>query len=257
MPRDSRERDVVHAPHPPLTRYFASEAERPSWVRGIFDRTAIDYTRVARLMALGAGARYRRRALARAGLAAGMRLVDVGVGTGLVAREAVALLGTPEAVIGVDPSRAMLANTVLPHGVKLLEGSAEQIPVPDATADFLSMGYALRHVSDLAVAFREFFRVLKPGGILLILEVTRPAGRLQSTLLKAYLRGIVPAVARIVARSAETPLLMRYYWDSIEACVPPESVLGTLAYAGFGELGRSVELGIFSAYRATKPRAHR
>jgi len=254
MTREPHPPEGVHAPHPPLTRYFASEAERRGWVRRIFDCTAADYTRVERIVALGSGGRYRRRALACAGLAPGMQLVDVGVGTGLVAREAVALLGTPAGVIGVDPSPAMLANAVLPDGVRLLEGSAERIPLPDASADFLSMGYALRHVSDLTVAFREFFRVLRPGGTVLILEVTRPAGRIGNALLKAYLRGVVPAVARLVARSAEMPLLMRYYWDTIEACVPPESVLATLAHAGFRPTARSVELGIFSAYRGTKPR---
>jgi len=255
MNRESRPPGVAHAPHPPLTDYFASEAERRGWVRGIFDRTAGDYTRVERVMAFGAGAGYRRRALARAGLAPGMRLVDVGVGTGLVAREAVALLGTPEAVTGVDPSPAMLANAVLPAGVRLLEGSAERIPLPDASADFLSMGYALRHVSDLTVAFREFHRVLEPGGIVLLLEVTRPAGRVGNALLKTYLRGVVPWMTRLVARSAEMPRLMRYYWDTIEACVPPESVLETLSHAGFRDVARTVELGIFSEYRGTKPRA--
>jgi demethylmenaquinone methyltransferase/2-methoxy-6-polyprenyl-1,4-benzoquinol methylase len=253
MTREPPPAKVVHAPHPPLTRYFASESDRRGWVRAIFDRTAADYTRVERVMALGSGARYRRRALARAGLAPGMQLVDVGVGTGLVAREAVALLGVPEAVTGVDPSPAMLANAVLPAGVRLLEGSAERIPLPDASADFLSMGYALRHVSDLAVAFREFYRVLRPGGLVLILEVTRPAGRVGNALLKAYLRGVVPWMTRVVARSDEMPTLMRYYWDTIEACVPPGSVLATLAHAGFRDVGRTVELGIFSEYRGTKP----
>jgi demethylmenaquinone methyltransferase/2-methoxy-6-polyprenyl-1,4-benzoquinol methylase len=255
MNPESRPPDVVHAPHPPLTRYFANEAARRGWVRGIFNRTAADYTRVERLMALGSGARYRRHALARAGLVPGMKLVDVGAGTGLVTREALALLGAPEAVIGVDPSPAMLANAVLPAGVRLLEGSAERIPLPDASVDFLSMGYALRHVSDLAVAFHEFFRVLRPGGIVLVLEVTRPAGRIGNALLKAYMRGIVPVMTRVVARSAEMPLLMRYYWDTIEACVPPASVLGTLAHAGFRDVGRTVALGIFSEYRGTKPHA--
>lgn len=247
--------DVAHAPHPPLTRYFASEAERRGWVRGIFDRTAADYTRVERVIALGSGARYRREALARAGLAPGMQLVDVGVGTGLVAREAVALLGAPAAVVGVDPSPGMLGNAVLPAGVRLLEGSAERLPLADASVDFVSMGYALRHVSDLAAAFGEFFRVLRPGGIVLVLEVTRPTGRVAGALLKGYLRGVVPLVSRLVARSAEMPVLMRYYWDTIEACVPPASVLGTLAHAGFENVRRTVELGFLSEYRATKPRA--
>jgi demethylmenaquinone methyltransferase/2-methoxy-6-polyprenyl-1,4-benzoquinol methylase len=247
--------DAVHAPHPPLKAYFPSESERRGWVRGIFDRTADDYERIERAMALGSGAWYRRQALGRAGLAPGMRVVDVGTGTGLVAREAVRIVGDPHAVTGVDPSAGMRRNARLPEGVCLLEGAAEAIPLPDASADFLSMGYALRHISDLAVAFREFHRVLAPGGVVCILEITPPASRLGHAALKAYMRGLVPLLARAIARSADTPRLMRYYWDTIEACVPPASVLATLAHTGFADCTRHVELGIFSEYRAVKARA--
>ena len=249
-----REHESVHAPHPPLKAYFASETERRGWVRGIFDRTAGDYERVERAMALGSGAWYRRQALLRAGLAPGMRVVDVGTGTGLVAREAARIVGDPRAVTGVDPSAGMRRNAHLPEGVRLLEGAAEAIPLADASADFLSMGYALRHISDLAVAFREFHRVLAPGGVVCILEITPPASRLGRTALKAYMRGFVPLLAHAIARSRETPRLMRYYWDTIEACVPPASVLATLALAGFADGTRHVELGIFSEYRAVKTR---
>ena len=247
------DRDAVHAPHPPLEEYFANESERRGWVRGIFDRTADDYDRVERAMAFGSGAWYRRQALLRAGLAPAMRVVDVGTGTGLVARAAVRIVGDARAVTGVDPSTGMRRNARLPEGVRLLEGTAESIPLPDACADFLSMGYALRHISDLAVAFAEFRRVLAPGGIACILEITPPASRLGKAALKAYMRGIVPLLARAVARSADMPRLMRYYWDTIEACVPPERVLGTLALAGFANVARHVELGVFSEYRAVKP----
>lgn len=244
---------AAHAPHPPLRAYFADEAARPAWVRGIFDRTAGDYERVERVLAFGSGPWYRRQALLRAGLAPGMHVADVGTGTGLVAREAVRILGDPAAVTGVDPSPGMLANARLPQGVRLLEGSAERVPLPDAAVDFLSMGYALRHVSDLEIAFREFRRVLRPGGVVCILEITRPESRIGRAALKAYLRGVVPAIARVVARCPDMPRLMRYYWDTIEACVPPQAVLDTLRATGFDEPARRVELGIFSEYRAVAP----
>ncbi len=247
--------EPVHAPHPPLGAYFPSEAARQGWVRAIFDRTAGDYERVERAMALGSGAWYRRQALARAGLAPGMRVVDVGTGTGLVAREAARIVGDARAVTGVDPSAGMRSHARLPEGMRLLEGAAESIPLPDGCADFLSMGYALRHISDLAAAFGEFHRVLAPGGSLCILEITPPASRVGRAALKAYLRGVVPLLARAVGRSRDTPQLMRYYWDTIEACASPARVLATLAHAGFVEAARHVELGVFSEYRAVKPRA--
>lgn len=242
----------IHAPHAPLTEYYQSEENRKSWVSSMFNSTAADYDRIETLLGFGSGSWYRRQALLRAGLKPGMRAVDVGVGTGLVARQAAHILGDPAAVTGVDPSPGMLQNAQVPAGVKLVEGSAENIPFPDNSFDFLSMGYALRHISDLSIAFKEFHRVLKPGGKICILEITCPEKPLQKALLKGYLRNVVPTMARLATRNGDTSVLWRYYWDSIEACAPPQRVLGTLEDAGLFQTERHVELGIFSEYRARK-----
>src|SRR5271170_8314379 len=146
----------MQAPHPPLHDYYAHEADRSLWVRQLFDRTASDYDRIERVMALGSGSWYRRSALGRAGLKQGMRVLDIGVGTGLTARQAAHLVGESGQVTGVDPSAGMIARARLPERVKLLIGSAESIPAACASSDFLSMGYALRHIGDLAAAFKEF-----------------------------------------------------------------------------------------------------
>ena len=246
-------RRVPQVPHSPLRAYYPCEEERREWVRSLFDRTAGDYERMERVMALGSGSWYRRRALQRAGLQAGMSLVDVGVGTGLVAREAAGIVGDNTLVLGVDPSPGMIANAKVPAGVRLAAGTAESIPAVDGSADFISMGYALRHVSDFPTAFRELHRVLKPGGRLCVLEITSPRGIFPRVLLKAYMRGVVPVLARVVARDRSVPELMRYYWDTIEACVPPASILDELAAAGFADVIHYVEHGVFSEYRARKP----
>ncbi len=206
-PPDDR---IVHAPHVPLTDYYDSEQERRGFLRGIFDHTAGHYDRIERLLAFGTGPWYRRQALIRAGLGPGMRIADIGTGTGLVAREAAVLTGDPTLVVGVDPSPGMMANAHLPAGVELVEGRAEEIPFPDHSFDMLSMGYALRHISDLSVAFREFHRVLKPGGRICLLEITRPTHAWSRALLKAYMRGVVPLLARAVGGDAETARLWRY-----------------------------------------------
>ena len=126
-------------PHPPLLHYYATEADRRHWVRSIFDRTAGDYDRVERILGLGTGSWYRRRALRRAGLGAGMTVLDIGTGTGLVAREAATLAGDATRVTGVDPSSGMVRHARVPAGVRLRAGSAEAIPAADGSADFLSM----------------------------------------------------------------------------------------------------------------------
>jgi demethylmenaquinone methyltransferase/2-methoxy-6-polyprenyl-1,4-benzoquinol methylase len=243
----------VLPPHVPLTRYYADEPERHRFVRRIFDDTASDYDRVEKVLALGSGSWYRGKALQRAKLQPGDRVVDVGIGTGLVAREALKIIGPNGQLTGVDPSPGMLGQVALP-GVQLLAGRAEALPCADGSADFISMGYALRHLADLSAAFAEFHRVLRPGGRLLVLEITRPQGKFATLALKTYMRAVVPTIARVVARQNKTSQLWRYYWDTIEACVPPEAVLEALRTAGFKRVRRYTELGIFSEYTAFKPR---
>ena len=243
----------MQAPHPPLRDYYAHEAERGGWVRGIFDRTAGDYDRIERVMAFGSGSWYRRGALIRAGLKPGMRVLDIGVGTGLTARQAAFLVGASGRVTGIDPSTGMLQSAKVPPGVILKIGTADAIPEAGQSADFLCMGYALRHIGDISAAFREFLRVLEPGGRICLLEITRPEGRVPRAVLKAYMRGIVPLLAGILGENADSPELMRYYWDTIDACAAPGEILEAIREAGFVEDRRCVELGIFSEYCARKP----
>lgn len=241
------------APHPPLTDYYADETARHRWLRGVFDATAVDYDRVEGLMAFGTGPWYRRQALRRAGLTSGMQVLDVGTGTGLTAIQAARLSGGGANVTGVDPSIGMLANARLPEGMRVIEGRAEALPAADGSFDFVSMGYALRHVADLRAMFREFFRALRPGGRVCVLEITRPSSGRATRWLRIYLRRLVPILAGWVGRSRDTPQVMRYLWDSIEACVAPEKVLEEMRAAGFTNVSRHVVLGIFSEYVGSKP----
>lgn len=247
-------------PHTPLPDYYAGASERRSFLTRIFNDTAVDYDRMDGVLAFGSGTWYRRQALLRAGLAPGMQVVDVGCGTGLLAREALAIVcadGAEGSLVGVDPSPGMMAQVhakgPLPASARFVEGRAERLPLPDASADFLCMGYALRHIDDLEPAFAEFLRVLRPGGRLLMLEITRPESRLGLAALRLYMRFVVPLLARVVARRSDTPRLYRYYWDTVEACVAPAEVLSALRGTGFAAVQRHVELRIFSEYTAVAP----
>ena len=239
-------------PHPTLRTYYVTPSGKRAFLRDIFDETAHDYDRLEGVLALGSGRWYRRQALRRAGLTAGMRVLDVASGTGLVAREAIDVVGPGGAVVGVDPSLGMLRRARALPALRAVMGVGEALPFADEQFDFLSMGYALRHLPDLRAAFGEFHRVLRPGGRVCLLEISRPAGPVRRRLMGAYFRLLLPIIARVATTSPQTPRLWRYYWETIEQCVPPDVVLRALHDAGFADARRTLSLGVFSEFTATR-----
>jgi demethylmenaquinone methyltransferase/2-methoxy-6-polyprenyl-1,4-benzoquinol methylase len=240
------------APHPTLTHWYADESGRLARVRRWFDSSASDYDRINALMSFGTGVWYRRSALLRLGLTPGARLLDVGSGTGVIAAAAQKLVGDAGLVVALDPSTGMLREARARGVLRIVPGRGERLPFADASFDALTMGYALRHVDDLDGALREYARVLRPGGRVLLLEITRPAGAFGLSLLRFYMRRLIPALTRLFQRGQDSDELMRYYWDTIEHCVPPQRILQALVDAGFSDTGRQVEFGMFSAYSGSR-----
>lgn len=239
-------------PHPALTEYYTSEGDRRAFVSTLFDGAAEHYDRVCGVMSLGSGQWYRHRALQHAGLVPGMKLLDVATGTGLVARAAVRILSEPGAVTGVDPSAGMLRQARRVHAGPLVQGRMEDLPFRAERFDLVTIGYALRHTADLDVTFRECLRVLKPGGRLLVIEISRAPSSKTRGAIRFYFTRVLPFVMKLSTRSRHVDVLMRYYWDTIAACIPPEAILDTLRASGFATVERHVLGGVFSEYVATK-----
>ena len=237
---------------PRLAAYFSNEDERRAVTRDLFDQAASGYDRAEGLTALGSGAWYRREVLRRNGLQAGMTLLDVAAGTGLVTVAGHGLVGPAGRVLALDPSPGMLAELRKKVAVETIEAYAESIPLPDDHVDFVSMGYALRHVGDLDRAFSEYLRVLRPGGRVCIMEISRPASRLARALLRVHIRIVVPLLARLTRSPAEVKRLWEYYGDTIDAAIEPERILDALRRAGFADVRCSVTLGIFREYTGCK-----
>jgi demethylmenaquinone methyltransferase/2-methoxy-6-polyprenyl-1,4-benzoquinol methylase len=238
------------APHPDLLEYYPEAGARRRFVDDLFDRGAPHYDWIVRLMSFGSGARYRRDALQRAGIGPGMTVLDVATGPGIIAGAARELVGSAGRVLGVDASLGMLREAQRRAAIPLARGLAEELPLASGSVDAITMGYALRHVRDLEETFREYRRVLRPGGTLLVLELTRPRPRtLTHGAVRFYLKTLVPGLVRLRG-GRDAAMMMHYFWDTIEQCVPPQSILGALAAAGFQQTRREVVLQIFSEYTA-------
>lgn len=235
-----------------LQPYYKSEAERRAATQAMFDNAAGEYDYAERITSLGSGPFYRREVLKRSGLKPGMTVLDVAIGTGLVAAEAVKIIGDPALLTGLDPSPGMLAQAQKKLSVKTIQGYAENIPLPENAVDFLSMGYALRHVSDMDQTFREYLRVLKPGGTACVMEIARPKSKIGFAFLKFYIRAVVPILTKITFCPKDIGVLWEYYWDTIQAATDPEVILESMRRAGFTEVYCKVDMGIFREYVGKK-----
>jgi demethylmenaquinone methyltransferase / 2-methoxy-6-polyprenyl-1,4-benzoquinol methylase len=242
----------VLPPHPELTLYYSGERGKRTFLNRMFNDTAVDYDRVENVLALGSGRWYRRQALLRGGLKPGMKALDVAMGTGLVTREAKEIVGSNGYIVGIDPSSGMLNEARSSLNVPAVLGVGESLPFGDAQFDFVSMGYALRHLSNLNRAFAEYFRILRPGGTVCVLEIARPTDVVRLHLVRAYFKCLLPMIARLMDAKPSTRSLWEYYWETIDRCVPPETVMDALRSAGFTDVRRHMAFGLFSEYVGTR-----
>ncbi|GGF46869.1 ubiquinone/menaquinone biosynthesis C-methyltransferase UbiE [Aliidongia dinghuensis] len=226
---------------------FAARAT-PQFVRALFNDTAPHYDTINAIFSLGSGGWYRRRCLRRAGLKPGHRVLDVAIGTGLIAAAAHDIVGPDGDIIGLDLSEAMLAEARRKLDIPLIQGLADQLPLAAATVDLVVMGYAIRHIDDLDACFREFRRVLKPGGILLLLEVSSPTKPIYRTTLAQYLGRAVPVLSRWITRQPKIRALMAYHWETMENCVLPAVIEQTMVRAGFSDVVCEGWFDLFRSY---------
>src|SRR5262249_23948780 len=101
--------------------------------------------------------------------------------------------------------------------------------------------------------FSEYRRVLRPGGTVLVLEIARATNAVSRALVSAYLGGVVPLLCRLVTGQAMTGTLMRYYWGTIDNCVPAERIVDAMDRAGFVDVRCETAFDMLRSYSGRKP----
>ena len=228
---------------------------REQYTKQLFDDSASGYDHASGFAFLRTGRRYRRRMLINGGLTTGSAHLDIGSGTGLCAAIAQEIVGATGRVVALDPSVGMLAQASKRGVRETVVGRAESLPFADESFDFVSMSYMLRHVDDLAIAFAEARRVLRPGGRILIFELTRPEPVAMRSAFDLAMDWVVPTIGVIASGRPSTFPMMRYWADTMRAAVKPAHIVRALEHCGFTGTRHLLQLGMFSCYRGSAPLA--
>jgi demethylmenaquinone methyltransferase / 2-methoxy-6-polyprenyl-1,4-benzoquinol methylase len=203
----------------------------------MFDRIAGLYDRMNSVMTAGLHHQWRRRAADLAGLSPGGRALDVATGTGDLAFELAARVGPGGEVVGIDFAEKMLelarAKTAAHPGmtVRFESGNALALAYPDDAFDAATVGFGARNFSDLERGLSEMARVVRPGGRVVILEITTPRRPPLSTFFEAWFDHAVPALGRIVDSEAYS-----YLPSSVKRFPGPEQLAERMWEAGLREI---------------------
>jgi demethylmenaquinone methyltransferase/2-methoxy-6-polyprenyl-1,4-benzoquinol methylase len=207
-------------------------------VRTMFDRIAPIYDAMNTVMTAGLDGRWRRAAARATGLHAGMDALDVACGSGALTREVARLVGPDGTAIGVDLSLGMLRQArrrPTPPGAaepRYRPGDALALPLPDASVDAATIGFGLRNVSDYGRCLAEMARVVRPGGRVVVLEISTPTGGIGRGIAATWFERVVPLIGRLAGGGSA----YRYLPDSVRRYPAPDAVAGLMRDAGLGSV---------------------
>lgn len=253
-------------------------ADKRSRVQKMFAAIAPSYDLNNRLHSLWMDQTWRRKAVKLAGVREPDVVVDVACGTGdLTIKFAevlypLALPGRAGQVTGIDFTFAMLplavrkwdthgfvehtredpeTNPGAPSFVKFVNGDAQQLPLSGASADVVSIAFGIRNVADPAAAIREFFRVLRPGGRVIILEFSLPTNPVLRGLYNFYFRKILPRTATLI--SGDKTGAYKYLPESVNTFIGRQQMMQMMREAGFGNVEQfPMTFGVCVCYRGLK-----
>ena len=228
-------------------------ADNPQAVRRMFARIARSYDLNNRVHSLWRDQAWRRAAVRAAALAGGESVLDVACGTGDLA----GLFSHAGAgrVVGLDFCEEMLAEArrkFARRPIEWVRGDAMALPMPDGELDVVSIAFGIRNVADPARALGEFRRVLRPGGRVVVLEFTRPRGRVIAAAVRWYLDSVMPRTAAALARDREGAY--DYLQRSVTGFLTAEKLADAIRQAGFEDVTtRRLTLGIAALHCGRRP----
>jgi demethylmenaquinone methyltransferase/2-methoxy-6-polyprenyl-1,4-benzoquinol methylase len=236
-----------------MTAAASGAAERPArdsaefeaQVRSMFDRIAGVYDVMNRVMTAGLDQRWRERAVDRAAIGPGDTALDVCCGTGDLAFELARRIGPTGRVVGSDFSERMLElarekelerrslnGAAAAAPIEFEWGDAMELPYSDASFDAVTVGFGVRNLADIEAGVGELARVLRPGGRLVILEITQPQKPPLSTFFSLWFDRIVPLLGRV----AGDPDAYSYLPDSVRSFPPPPELAAIMDRSGFAQV---------------------
>lgn len=226
-------------------------------VREMFDTIAPAYDFMNRAMTLGIDKLWRRRAVRMIRERNPRRILDVATGTGDVAIKLARELN-PESVTGIDLSEGMIAignrkvaEAGLGERVRLMKGDCLALPFDDNTFDCVTVAYGVRNFEHLQDGYMEMARVLRPGGLLCVIELSTPRSPIVKPLYRLYTRHVIPTVGRLVSKDVRA---YSYLPESIAAVAQGDDMLQLMRNAGLEETAfRSLTFGTCTIYTAVKP----
>ncbi|MCA1804793.1 MAG: bifunctional demethylmenaquinone methyltransferase/2-methoxy-6-polyprenyl-1,4-benzoquinol methylase UbiE [Xanthomonadaceae bacterium] len=215
--------------------------EKVRKVGAVFDSVANKYDVMNDVMSLGIHRLWKRFTIEQSGVRSGQRVLDLAGGTGDLAARFSRMVGAEGEVVLADINGAMLRQgraRLLDQGingnVRYVQANAECLPFPDHHFDCITMAFGLRNVTDKQAALASMFRILKPGGRLLVLEFSKVTAPGLKPLYDFYSFQILPRMGRLIANDAAS---YRYLAESIRMHPDQETLKGMMEQAGFEDCG--------------------
>ena len=206
--------------------------ERAAYVQNMFTRIARRYDLMNRLMTAGQDIRWRRQVIQLARLGPRASLLDLGTGTGDLAREA--LTQFPQSkVVAADFTLEMMRVGQRRGSLHFTSADALRLPFTDFSFDAVVSGFLMRNVIDLQKVLQEQHRVLKKGGRIVILDTTRPKKNFLSPFIWLHMHVVIPLLGRLLTGNSDA---YRYLPETTEGFVTAENLASRMAAIGFKKI---------------------